>query len=97
MLLAFPAFAQNPQGEFDSKPYLALAFSQAPMQTMFLQRMQGHCPQGLRRAILFDRRAPVAWVGCWEAKDGKVLIGFEDGDFMSLDRDRFTWLPETNT
>ena len=81
----------------DSKPYLAQAYAQSEKQTLMLQRMQANCPKGMRRAILFDRRAPLAWFGCWEVKGDKIEIGFEDGDLLSMERERFTWLPETES
>src|SRR5262245_47462292 len=84
-------------GELDAKPYLAQGFAQGPEQAILLQRMQASCPKETKRALMLDRRAPLAWFGCWREKEGKVEIAFEDGDFLSLEHDKFTWLPETGT
>src|ERR1700704_1006888 len=88
---------RRPSGEFDVAPFIALAYTHNPLQTVLLQRMQSSCPQGMRRAVMFDRRAPVVWFGCWRERDGKVEIAFEDGDFIALERARFSWLPEVGT
>lgn len=79
----------------DAKPYLAVAYAQSAKQVLVLQRMQGTCPDGLRRAIMMGRNAPLAWMGCWREREGKVEIWFEDGDLITLDRNDLTWLPET--
>jgi hypothetical protein len=84
-------------GELDAKPYLAQGFAQGPEQAILLQRMQASCPKETKRALMLDRRAPLAWFGCWREKEGKVEIAFEDGDFLSLEHDKFVWLPETGT
>jgi len=90
--------AENPHGEgIDSKPYLAQGYAQGPIQAILLQRMQAGCPSETKRAVLVDRRGPLAWFGCWRERNGKVEIAFEDGDFLALEHDAFVWLSETNT
>jgi hypothetical protein len=84
-------------GEIDAKPYLAQGYAQGPMQAILLQRLQASCPAETKRALMLDRRAPLAWFGCWREREGKVEIAFEDGDFLALEHDSFVWLPETGT
>ena len=88
---------QRRNGDIDTKPYLAQAYAQGQQQAIMLQRMQASCPQETKRAVMFDRRAPLAWFGCWRERNGKVEIAFEDGDFLSLEHDNFVWLPEVGT
>src|SRR5262245_11891948 len=84
-------------GDIDAKPYLAQGYAQGPLQAILLQRMQAQCPAETKRAVMLDRRAPLAWFGCWRERNGKVEIVFEDGDFLALEHDNFVWLPETGT
>ncbi|HUL63786.1 MAG TPA: hypothetical protein VLW55_04150 [Burkholderiaceae bacterium] len=97
--LADPAGAQpdrnSPPDGIDAKPYLAEGFVQSPVQVIVLQRMQAACPAQTKRAVMFDRRGPLAWFGCWRERDGKVEIAFEDGDFVAIAHDSFVWLQET--
>lgn len=99
--LSNSAFAQPaPQGaprDIDVKPYLAEAYAQGQSQAILLQRMQAGCPAETKRAVMIDKQKPVAWFGCWRQKDGKVEIAFEDGDFLSLERDSLVWLSEVGT
>jgi len=81
-------------GDIDAKPYLAVGFAQSPQQAILLQRMQASCPSETKRALMVDKHAPLAWFGCWRERNGKVEIAFEDGDFLALEHDTFTWLPE---
>jgi hypothetical protein len=97
--LAESAWAQQPEGNspdgIDAKPYLAEGFVQSQVQVIVLQRMQAACPKETKRAVMLDRRGPLAWFGCWRERDGKVEIAFEDGDFVAIARDNFVWLQET--
>ena len=81
-------------GDIDAKPYVAQAYAQNTTQAILLQRVQAACPEKTKRAVMIDRRAPIAWFGCWREREGKVEIAFEDGDFLALEHDTFTWLPE---
>jgi hypothetical protein len=97
-VVASPASGQADRrprtADIDTKPYLAQAYAESPMQAILLQRMQATCPAQTKRAVMFDRRAPLAWFGCWREREGKVEIAFEDGDFLALAHDSFVWLPE---
>jgi hypothetical protein len=93
--VAQPDQKPPPEG-IDAKPYLAEAFVQSPVQMILLQRMQATCPAEMKRAVMLDRRAPLAWFGCWRERNGKVEIAFEDGDYLALSHDTFVWLPETD-
>lgn len=84
---------RTPQ-EFDVRPYVAMAYVHSQTQLTLLQRMQFNCPEGMRRALVVDKTKPVAWFGCWREKDGKVEIGFEDGDRRVVGRELFTWVDE---
>lgn len=77
--------------QFDSRPYFAAAHARSAGTQIILQRMQGTCPNGLKRAVAWSTRIPVVWLGCWQEKAGKVEIGFEDGDFASIPREAFEW------
>jgi hypothetical protein len=91
-----PQENQSPRnGDIDVRPYLAQGYAQSPIQAVLLQRMQAACPANTKRAVMFDLRAPLAWFGCWRERNGKVEIAFEDGDFLALEHDSITWLPET--
>ena len=97
LFFAGSASGQADQGrtsDIDAKPYVAQAYAQNPIQAILLQRMQATCPEQTKRAVMIDRRAPIAWFGCWRERGGKVEIAFEDGDFMALEHDTFVWLPE---
>jgi hypothetical protein len=96
--LADSASAQpdgNTPDGIDAKPYLAEGFVQSQVQVIVLQRMQAACPKETKRAVMFDRRGPLAWFGCWRERDGNVEIAFEDGDFVAIAHDNFVWLQET--
>ena len=100
-VVAGPARAQNderphPDG-IDAKPYLAQGYAQGAVQSILLQRMQASCPAEMKRAVMLDRRAPIAWFGCWRERNGKVEIAFEDGDFLALEHDSIVWLTEAGT
>ncbi len=89
--------APRAQRDIDVKPFLAQGFAQNPTQAILLQRMQANCPEETKRAVMVDKRAPLAWFGCWRERDGNVEIAFEDGDFVKLEHGSFTWLSEQGT
>ena len=58
---------------------------------LLLQPFPSHCPAGTNRSILISFEAPIAWVGCWSEKNGKVTIIDEEGDKIVLPSEQVTW------
>lgn len=77
-LLPLPAAAVNNVG-----------FSEMGGKVLVLQAEQSFCPAGMRRAIVFEQAK--TFVGCWEVKDGFVLLAWEDGDAGRISVNRIRW------
>jgi hypothetical protein len=81
--------------EADSRPYVAEAFGVGEGGAIILQRLQGSCPAGLKRAINFKFKFPLAaWMGCWVRKGDDIEIGYEDSDLQTLPVDTFKWVDQ---